>query len=75
MYFWSLASGLIISVQAFLDVSEQNDTLSMYLNRPTLNTSSMDELVRLNPALAAKKDLIHQIFKTNNIEFTAALII
>jgi hypothetical protein len=37
MYYWSLESGLIILMQAFMNVSEQNDTLFMYLNRPVLN--------------------------------------
>jgi hypothetical protein len=34
----------------------------------------MDELVRLDPTLPTKKNPIHQIFKINNIESTAALI-
>jgi hypothetical protein len=37
MYYWSLESDLIILMQAFVNVSEQNDTLFMYLNRPVLN--------------------------------------
>jgi hypothetical protein len=37
MYYWSLESGLIILMQAFINVSEQNDNLFMYLNCPVLN--------------------------------------
>jgi hypothetical protein len=37
MYYWSLESGLVILMRAFMNVSEQNDTLLMYLNRPVLN--------------------------------------
>jgi hypothetical protein len=50
----------MIPVQAFLDVSEENDTLSMYLNRQTFNRFAIDGILELRPALLAKKNLIHQ---------------
>jgi hypothetical protein len=71
-YYWSLASGLIIPIQVFLDLTEENDTLSPWLHRPTSNFSTMDDMIRGNPALLAKKDLIYRIRKTQNVKPMAA---
>jgi hypothetical protein len=71
-YYWSLASGLNIPHQVFLDLTEENDTLSAWLHRPTSNFSSMDDMIRRFPALLTKKDLIYRIRKTQNVKPMAA---
>jgi hypothetical protein len=55
VYFFQMSTGILIPVTAFEDFQPSNDTLSTYLSRPTLNTATMDILIKSRPSLLKKK--------------------
>lgn len=72
-WFFQLSTGTIIPMEAFHNFTDDNDTLSQYLRRPTLNLASMDRLIGDIEALRVKKKLINKVRSQSNVKASAAV--
>jgi hypothetical protein len=67
-WFFQTSTGLLMPITAFEDFTPENDTLSPYLSRPTLNLRMMDELIAKSSVLKAKKKDIYNVRKKVNVK-------
>ena len=74
--FWQIgtSTGIIIPVHKFEEYDpKNNDTLSAYLSRPTLNFATMDDLIKRWPSLLKKKAILYKARTTYNVKPTKAV--